>query len=218
MAIRGEFNSQLDELKLEIIRMSSLVEEILAKAMKALVEKDVSGAQKIIDGDDAIDDMRDALEEKCITLIATQQPMASDLRIIFASVEMTTDLERIADYGVGIARTVIQLKDEKYIKPLIDLPRMTDIACEMLRDSVQAFASGDTETAIETAKKDNVLDYLYQQVYKELITYVMEDPGCIHQVIAFVLIARYLERVGDHITNLCEWIVYNTTGRKLDLD
>jgi phosphate transport system protein len=218
MAVRAEFESQLNDLKLEIIRMSSLVEETLAKAMKALASHDYKSAENIIDGDDIIDDLRDSIAEKCITLIATQQPMASDLRVIFASVEMTTDLERIADYGVGIARTALQLKDEEYIKSLIDLPRMTDIACEMLRDSVQAFANRDSGMAIETAKKDNILDYLYQQIYKELIEYVMEDPRCIHQMIAFVLVARYLERVGDHITNLCEWIVYNETGRKLDLD
>jgi phosphate transport system protein len=144
--------------------------------------------------------------------------MASDLRVIFASVKMITDLERIADYGVGIARTVIQLKDEEYIKPLLDLPRMTDIACEMLRNSVNAFANGDAEMAIEVAKQDYKLDQLFKQVYRELLTFVLEDPRCIHQMMAFVLVARYLERVGDHITNICEWIVYNATGEKLDLD
>jgi phosphate transport system protein len=218
MAVRAGFDSQINDLKLEIIRMSSMVEETLAKAMKSLIAHDSKAAQEIIDGDDVIDDLRDSLAERCVTLIATQQPMASDLRIIFASVEMTTDIERIADYAVGIARITVQLQGENYIKPLVDLPRMTDIACEMMRNTVQAFANRDADMAIEAAKKDNELDGLYQQVYKELAEYVMEDPRCVHQMIAFVLVARYLERVGDHITNLCEWIVYNETGRKLDLD
>lgn len=218
MAGRAEFDAQLNNLKLEIIRLSSLVEETLAKAMKSLVDRDIKAAEKIIEDDDIIDDLRDSIEDNCITLIATQQPMARDLRIIFASVEMVTDLERIADYAVGIARTAKQLKDEDYIKPLIDLPRMTDISCEMMRECARAFADGNAEMAIETAKKDNLLDQLYHQIYKELVTIVLEDPAAIHQVIALVLVARYLERVGDHITNLCEWIVYNATGKKLDLD
>lgn len=218
MAGRTDFDTRLGNLKLEIIRLSSLVEETLAKAMKALIEHDAKSAQEIIDDDDIIDDLRDSIEENCITLIATQQPIAKDLRIIFASVEMVTDLERIGDYAVGIARIAIQLKDQVYIKSLTDLPRMTDISCEMLRESVRALADGNSDLAIETAKKDNKLDKLYHQIYKELVTIVMEDPSGIDQVIAFVLVARYLERVGDHITNLCEWIVYNATGKKMDLD
>jgi phosphate transport system protein len=218
MAGRAEFDARLGNLKLEIIRLSSLVEETLAKAMKALIEHDAKSAKEIIDDDDIIDDLRDSIEDNCITLIATQQPMARDLRIIFASVEMVTDLERIGDYAVGIARTALQLKDEIYIKPLTDLPRMTDISCEMLRESVRAFADSNPDMAIETAKKDNLLDQLYHEIYKELVTIVMEDPSGIDQVIALVLVARYLERVGDHITNLCEWIVYNATGKKMDLD
>jgi phosphate transport system protein len=218
MRTRMEFDHQLDELKHEIIRMSALVEEMLAKAMKVLIAHDIEGADKLIDSDDVIDDLNASIEETCITLIATQQPLAGDLRVIFAAVRMASDLERIADYGVGVAKCTISLKDEEYIKPLIDLPRMTDIACAMLRESVRAFADRDADRAIEAAKRDNELDQLFKQVYRELLTFVMEDPRCIHQMMAFVLIARYLERVGDHITNICEWIVYNLTGKKLDLD
>ena len=218
MTTRIEYDHKLNELKHEIIRMSSLVEELLAKSMKALVEKDVEEAERIIESDDVIDDLQEKVEEQSVMLIATQQPLAGDLRNIFAAVKMVTDLERIADYGVGIARTVIRLKDEEYIKPLIDLPRMTDIACEMLRKSVKAFADKDDALAIETAKMDNKLDALNKQIYRELLTYVMESPRHINQMMSFVLIARYLERVGDHITNICEWIVYNATGKKLDLD
>lgn len=218
MRTRMEFDHQLDELKHEIIRMSALVEEVLAKSMKALIAHDADAAKIIMDGDDVIDDLNASIEETCITLIATQQPLAGDLRVIFAAVKMATDLERIADYGVGIAKCAVSLKDDEYIKPLVDLPRMTDIACAMLRDSVRAFADRDPERAVEAAKQDNELDALFQQVYSELLTFVMEDPKCIHQMMAFVLIARYLERVGDHITNICEWIVYNLTGKKVDLD
>jgi phosphate transport system protein len=112
--------------------------------------------------------------------------------VIFAAIKMSTDLERIADYGVGIAKTAIRLKDEDYIKPLIDLPRMTSIACEMLEMSVRAYANNNAELAIETAKRDNDLDSLFKQVYRELLTYVMESPRCINQMMSFVLIARYL--------------------------
>ena len=150
-------------------------------------------------------------------LIATQQPLARDLRVIFAAIKMGTDLERIADYGVGVAKTAIRLKDDEYIKPLIDLPRMTGIACEMLNMSVRAFANNDPELAIETARRDNDLDSLFKQIYRELLTYVLESPRYINQMMSFVLIARYLERVGDHITNVCEWIVFNATGKRVDL-
>ena len=218
MRTRMEYDHQLDELKHEIIRMSALVEEVLAKAMKALVAHDIEAAEATIAGDDVIDGLNASIEEKCITLIATQQPLAGDLRVIFAAAKMATDLERIADYGVGIAKGALSLKNEKYVKPLIDLPRMTDIACSMLRESVRAFTDRDSERAIEAAEQDNEIDRLFKQVYNELITIVMEDPGCVQQVTAFVLIARYLERVGDHITNICEWIVYNLTGKKVDLD
>ncbi len=218
MTTRMEYDHQLSELKHEVIRMGSLVEEALAGAMQALVTRDLEKAQRILDGDDEIDDLQESIEEKCIMLIATQQPLAGDLRVIFAAIKMSTDLERIADYGVGVAKTAIRLKDEEYIKPLIDLPRMTGIACEMLNMSVRAFANNDPELAIETAKRDNDLDALFKQIYRELLTYVMESPRHINQMMSFVLIARYLERVGDHITNVCEWIVYNATGKKMDLD
>jgi phosphate transport system protein len=213
---RIEYDHQLGELKHEIIRMASLVEEMLAMSMKRLVDRDVEGAQALIKSDDVIDDMQDDIEERCAMLIATQQPMAGDLRIIFAAIKMVTDLERIADYGVGIAKTALRLKDEEYIKPLIDLPRMTDIACEMLRKSVQAFAGKDVDLAMEVAGMDSRLDDLFKQIYRELLTFVMESPRCINQMMSFVLVARYLERVGDHIKNVCEWIVYNATGKKID--
>lgn len=218
MATRAEYDHQLLELKHEIIRMGSLVEEMLAKSMRALVAHDVREAERIIDSDDVIDDLQAAIEERCIMLIATQQPLAGDLRIIFAASKMATDLERIADYGVGVAKAVLTLKDEKYIKPLVDLPRMTDIGCEMLRKSVQAYAEKNEELAVEAAMMDNEMDRLFHQIYDELLTLVMENPTHINQMMAFVLIARYLERVGDHITNICEWIVYNTTGKRVELD
>ncbi len=218
MKTRVEYDHQLEDLKHEIIRMGSLVEQLLAGSMKSLVERDFDRAQRIMDSDDEIDDLQLEIEEQCVTLIATQQPLAGDLRVIFASIKMGTDLERIADYGVGIAKMALRLKDEEYIKPLIDLPRMTDIACEMLVSSVRAFATGDSELAIETAKRDNQLDSLFKQIYRELLTFVMENSKHINQMMSFVLIARYLERVGDHITNICESIVYNATGKRLDLD
>ena len=218
MTTRADYDHQLSELKHEIIRMGSLVENVLSGAMQALVGRDFDKAQMIMDSDDEIDDLQATIEETCIKLIATQQPLAGDLRIIFAAIKMSTDLERIADYGVGVAKIALRLKDEDYIKPLIDLPRMTDIACEMLNRSVRAYANGDTQLAIDTAKLDNDLDSLFKQIYRELLTYVMESPKHINQMMSFVLIARYLERVGDHITNVCEWIVFNLTGKKMDLD
>ncbi len=217
MSVRSEYDHKLVELKHELIRMASLVEEVLAGAMRALIAHDAADAQKIIDSDDEIDELQMDIEDQCITLIATQQPLAKDLRVIFAAIKMGTDLERIADYGVGVARLAIQLKDEVYVKPLVDLPRMTDIACEMLRLSVRAFTESSEELAVEAASHDAEMDALFKQVYRELMTYVLESPKNIHQMISFVLIARYLERVGDHITNVCEWIVYNATGKRVDL-
>lgn len=217
MKVRSEYDSQLIELKHELIRMASLVEDVLAGGMRALVARDVEAAQRIIDSDDEIDDLQMDIEDRCITLIATQQPLAGDLRAIFAAIKMSTDLERIADYGVGVARAAVQFKGEEYIKPLIDLPRMTDIACEMLRKSVRAFTESSAELATEAASHDAEMDALFAQVYRELMTYVLESPKHIQQMVSFVLIARYLERVGDHITNVCEWIVFNATGKRVDL-
>jgi len=217
MSIRSEYDQKLVELKHELIRMASLVEEVLAGAMRALVARDGDAAQRIIDSDDEIDDLQMDIEDRCITLIATQQPLAKDLRAIFAAIKMSTDLERIADYGVGVARVAVQLKGEEYVKPLVDLPRMTDIACEMLRTSVRAFTESSETLAIEAASHDAEMDALFKQVYRELMTYVLESPKNINQMISFVLIARYLERVGDHITNVCEWIVFNATGKRVDL-
>ena len=218
MTTRVEYDHQLDALKHEIIRMGSLAKDLLAGSMKALVDRDVQAARRIIESDDVIDALRDDIEENCITLIATQQPLAKDLRVIFAAIKMGTDLERIADYGVGIAETALKFEGERYIKPLIDLPRMTDIACEMLLDSVRAYADGDDKLAIKAARRDCELDDLFRQIYRELLTYVMESPRHLNQMMSFVLIARYLERVGDHIVNICEMIVYYATGQKLDLD
>lgn len=218
MTTRVEYDHQLDALKHEIIRMGSLAKDLLAGSMKALVDRDAQAAKRIIESDDVIDALRDNIEEQCITLIATQQPLAKDLRVIFAAIKMGTDLERIADYGVGIAETALKFEGEKYIKPLIDLPRMTDIACQMLLDSVRAYADGDDKLAIKAARRDCELNDLFRQIYRELLTYVMESPRHLNQMMSFVLIARYLERVGDHIVNICEMIVYYATGQKLDLD
>jgi phosphate transport system protein len=217
MSVRSEYDQKLVELKHELIRMASLVEEVLAGGMRALVARDADMAQRVIDSDDEVDDLQMDIEDQCITLIATQQPLAKDLRAIFAAIKMSTDLERIADYGVGVARVAVQMKDEEYVKPLVDLPRMTYIACAMLRTSVRAFTESSEALATEAASHDAEMDALFKQVYRELLTYVLESPKNINQMISFVLIARYLERVGDHITNVCEWIVFNATGKRVDL-
>jgi phosphate transport system protein len=215
---RNYFDQELQDLQLSLLKMSSMVEEILANSIKALKTQNAELAQKVIDDDAEIDDMEFVVEDKCIKLIALQSPLARDLRLITTALKIITDLERIADYAVDIAKITLKLQHEKYIKKLIDIPRMAEIAIDMVKGAIDAYVNLDTEHACEAAKLDDELDGLYNQTFRELLLMMMEDPKTIKQATHFLLICRYLERIGDHVTNICERIIHTVTSEHVNLN
>lgn len=215
---RNYFENELQELQVSILKMSSIVEEMLMNAITALQAQDIELANSVIDGDDAVDDMELEIEDKCLKLIALQQPTAKDLRIIATALKIITDLERIADYAVDISKITIKLANEKYIKELIDIPRMAEITAQMVKDSIDAYVNQDIEEARKASKMDDTVDALHNQIFRELLLMMMEDPRKINQATNFLFVSRYLERIGDHVTNICERILYSVTGEHVDLN
>lgn len=215
---RNFFEQELQELQVSLLKMSSMVEETLSDSVKALKTQNVELAQKVIDYDDVIDNMEFVVEDKCLKLIALQSPLAKDLRVIATALKIITDLERIADYAADIAKITIKLANEKYIKELIDIPRMTEIAVNMVKGSIDAYVKLDIEEAHKVAKMDDDLDALYKQIFRELLVIMMEDPRTVGQATNFLLISRYLERIGDHVTNICERVIYCVTSEHVNLN
>lgn len=215
---RKVFDSRLEGLHIDLLRMVSMVEKQLHGSIEALVNQDIDLAEKIISNDDIVDNMQKEIEDKAIKLIAMQQPLAVDLRIIFTTTKIVTDLERMADHAVDIAKIVKRLKGDKYVKTLIDIPRMSDLVMEMIKESLDAYIDGDTDKAYLTCKKDDEIDSLYKQVLSELLLMMIEDPKTINQASQFLFVCKYLERVADHCTNICESTIYLVTGEQIDLN
>jgi phosphate transport system protein len=193
--------------------MSSMVDAAIDRAITSLRTRDSKLARQVIGDDEKINQQRFGIEEECLLLIATQQPIASDLRIIAAVLNIITDLERMGDHAEGIAKITIMIGDEPPLKPLVDIPRMAEICRSMLRRSMDAFMNRDEKSAIEIAKEDDQVDQLYDQVYRELLTFMMADPGTINRATHLLWVAHNLERIADRVTNICERVVFLTTGR-----
>lgn len=206
----------LKELQGKLNEMAELVVESVNDSINSLVDKDVERAKQIKKEDKCINSIRWDIEEDCIHLIATQQPMASDLRELIALLNIITELERIGDYAAGISKLTILIGDEKHVKSLIDIPRMRDIAVDMIENSMKAFINRDAKAARMIHSQDDDIDDLYQQVYRELISYMIEKPSNITQCTYLVWVAHNLERMGDRVTNICERIIYHTTGERAD--
>lgn len=215
---RNYFDEELQDLQVSLLKMSSMVEETLGDSVKALKTQNVELAQKVIDDDNEIDDMEIVVEDKCIKLIALQSPLAKDLRLIATALKIITDLERIGDYAVDIAKITIKLANEIYIKELIDIPRMAQITIDMVKGSIDAYVNMDVSEAEDAAKLDDEVDALYKQTFRELLFIMMEDPKTIRQATYFLLIARYIERIGDHVTNICERIIHTVTSERVNLN
>jgi phosphate transport system protein len=209
---RNFFDKELDKLHLELIKMGSLVEESIDNTIVALKKQDVAMAKKIFNNDDIIDDLEKKIERICLNLIATQQPLAKDLRSISAALKIITDMERIADHSSDIAEITIRMSHEKYIKPLIDIPRMAELARIMVNKSIDAYIKQDMDLAIEVCRSDDAVDELFSKITLELINLMKNDSSTIEQGIDLMLIAKYLERMADHATNIGEWVVFNITG------
>jgi len=210
--LRKSLDGNIEKLKNEMLLMGSQVEEAIEKSIQALKEQDVELAKQVMEDDDKIDEYELELEELCTRLIATQQPVAGDLRTIIVISKLATDLERIGDHASNIAKMVINIGDEPLIKPLIDIPRMTDIVTNRLKESLKAFVNLDTELADEIARQDEEVDVLDEQILRELLTFMIEDPKTIRQAMSLIFISRFLERIGDHATNICERVIYMATG------
>lgn len=215
---RNYFDQELQKLQVSLLKMSSMVEDALKNSIKALKAQSAELAQKVIDNDDEIDDMEYLVEDMCIKLIALQSPLAKDLRVIATALKIITDLERIGDYAVDIAKITTKLANEVYIKELIDIPRMAEITINMVKGSIDAYVNLDISEARKVAELDDEVDGLYKQTFRELMFIMMEDPKKINQAAYFLLISRYLERIGDHVTNICERIIHTVTSEHVDLN
>lgn len=212
MVARHSFDRGLDELHLDLIKMGSLVEESIDKTILALKNQDVELAKKIFRDDDIIDDFERVIEKKCMNLIARQQPLAKDLRAISTALKIITDMERIADASADIAELTIRMADKKYIKPLIDIPIMASLAKVMVNKSIDAYVRQDVKLAQEVCASDDEVDELFNKIVMELADFIRNDPTATEQCIDFMFIAKYLERMADHATNIGEWVVFNVTG------
>jgi phosphate transport system protein len=210
---RTAFHRELERLQDEVLVLGSMVEKATLRAVDALRARNVAAARAIEAEDTLINRKRFDIEEAALLLIATQQPMASDLRQLAAILHIVTDLERMGDYAAGIAHISVQIGDEPLIKPLIDIPRMAEKATGMLRRSLDAFIERDVAAAENIALEDDEVDDLYQQVYRELLTIMLANPRTIDQATHLLWVAHNLERVADRVQNICERVVFVVTGR-----
>ena len=214
---RGTLERELEHVRSEILRMGSLVENAIERSVQALKNRDADLAQQVINDDDAINQLRYDIEERCLELIATQQPAASDLRMVIAATHIAVELERMADHAEGTAEITKRIYQEPPLKPLIDIPIMAQIARSMLHSALDAFVAHDAEAAQKVALRDDEMDALYQQIFRELLTYMLEDPRTISRATYLLWVAHNLERIGDRATNICERIVFMTTGKLEEL-
>ncbi|NLE89355.1 MAG: phosphate signaling complex protein PhoU [Dehalococcoidales bacterium] len=215
--MRKNYERALKALQDEVLVMASMVEKSIMRSIEALKNRDLELARQIIADDEAINNKRFDIEEQCVELIATQQPMAVDLRIIIAILNMLVDLERIGDHSEGIAKITIMVGDEPPIKPLIDLPRMAEKACQMLREAMDAFIGRDVALAKKICDDDKEVDALYEQVFRELLIIMAENPKTIKRATRLIWVAHNLERSADRITNICERVVFIATGHMEDI-
>jgi phosphate transport system protein len=215
---RELFDQELQRLQEEVLALGSMVEEALVKSVDTLKKRDFAGSKLIIAGDRRINEKRFAIEADALTLIATQQPMAGDMRLLAAILEIIGELERIGDYAKGIARINLMIGEQPLVKPLIDLPVMAEKARYMLRSALDAFVQRDIDRARAIPALDDDVDELYNQVYRELLTYIMEDPKIIEQANYLLWVAHNLERTADRVINLCERVVFAVTGEMEELN
>ena len=213
METRTVFHKRLRTIQDNVMAMGSMVDKALERSIEALKNRDLPLAHQIIKDDQKINSKRFGIEEECIGLIATQQPMASDLRIIIGVLNIIAELERIGDHAEGISKIVLMIGDEPPLKPLVDIPRMAEKTVSMLKQSLDAFINNDTDTARRVAAEDDEVDNLYSQVFRELLTFMAEDPRTITRATRLIWVAHNLERSADRVTNICERIVFTVTGK-----
>jgi len=215
---RKTFDRDLQRLQDEMLVLGSMVEKAIVESVELLKQRDMEASRRLIADDRAINEKRFAIEADTLVLIATQQPMARDLRVLAAVLLLATELERIGDYAKGIAKVNLLIGDEPLIKPLIDLPRMAEKASDMLHRALEAFVERDVKLARAIPAEDEEVDGLYDQIYRELVTYIMADPRNIDQANHLLWAAHNLERTADRVTNICERVVFTVTGKMEEMD
>jgi len=215
---RETFDRDLGRLQEDLLRMGGLVQAALRQSIEALGARSVTLADEVISGDNATDALHLELEERCLQLMATQQPMAKDLRMIAAVWAMSIDLERMGDHAEDIARITRRIAEQPLLKPLLDIPRMAGLVGEMLSEGLDAFVARDAARAERMAAKDDGVDHLYAQVFRELLTYMLEDPRNTQRATHLLMVAQALERMGDHATNIAERVIYMVTGTLKELN
>lgn len=213
MTVRHAFDEQLSVLKEMLLEMATTAENSIGLAITALKNRDMALAQQVIAGDDVIDEQERRIEAACLELIARQQPMAADLRLISMVLKMITDIERIADHSSDISEITLRLGQEEPIKPLVDIPQMAEAARDMVHHAIRAFVNNDMDTALEVCRRDDEVDRLFEKVIVDLSTMMKANPAVVDRAIDLIFIAKYLERIGDHATNIGEWVAYNITGK-----
>jgi len=214
---RKSFDKELQAMKQDILKMGTVVEEMLVGSIEALRERNVPLAEEIIAKDDVVDDYNMAIERRCLRLLALQQPMARDLRTIAAGLYIIKDVERMGDYALDIAKAAKKLADEESVKPLVDIPDIARIVQKMLHDSLQAYVDRNVDALPEIAQEDDDVDILYRKVRDDLIALIEKTPQAAMRAVELILVARYLERIADHITNVGERIAYMETGEIREL-
>ncbi|HBD63155.1 MAG TPA: phosphate transport system regulatory protein PhoU [Clostridiales bacterium] len=210
--MRNRFDTELENLNLELIKMGSLIENSIESSAKALIEQDLMLVKKVNELEIEIDQMEKNIESHCLRLLLQQQPVASDLRVISTALKMITDMERIGDNAEDIAEIAKYMVDQKFIKDLVHIPQMADATISMVKRSIDAFVSKDKELATEVCKDDDIVDGLFQTVKQELIEKMQENRENSEQAIDLLMIAKYLERIGDHAENIAEWVIFSITG------
>lgn len=216
--LRKNFEEELQRIQDEVLVLGAMVEQRLIESVEILRDRDLDGARRLVAADREVNQKRFAIEEDTLALIATQQPMAGDLRTLAAVLELITELERIGDYAKGIARICLMLGDEPLIKPLVDIPRMAEYARDMLDDALEAFVHRDVAAARAIPARDDEVDDLYNQIFRELLTLIMGDPRKIDQATYLLWVAHNLERTADRVINICERVVFTVTGEMMEMD
>ncbi len=210
--MRNRFDTELENLNLELIKMGSLIETSIESSAKALINQDLEMVKKVNELETEIDEMEKTIESHCLKLLLQQQPVASDLRIISTALKMITDMERIGDNAEDIAEIAKFMVNQKFIKDLVHIPQMAEATISMVKRSVDAFVSKDKELALEVCRDDDIVDNLFQIIKKELIEKIQEKTENGEQAIDLLMIAKYLERIGDHAENIAEWVIFSITG------
>jgi len=216
--IRKTFEGEMQQVKDEILVLGSMVETAILDSVEALKKRDIKEAEKILAADKEINKKRFEIESQLMILIATQQPMAHDLRLLASSMEIISELERMGDYAKGIANINIRMGDEPLLKPLIDVPRMAQKDVDMLHRALTAFVEEDIESSKKIPMEDDEVDALYNQVYRELMTFVIADPKTMERANWLLWVAHNLERVADRVTNICERTIFIATGELVEID